>query len=145
VSLTVVGDVDSLIDELLACCPMIRSLWLVADCAGGGVHAARLYTWDLIAFADPLSLQRLRRSVKLHRADVRVRVVGEDNRLESAWGSDGRHGVLRASEWQVSNTGEGTYTESSALPAGVIGAEKRVRRKAICVWQGSNALTGPGS
>ena len=122
---------------------MIRSLWLVADCAGEGRHGTRLYTWDLIAFADPLSLHRLRRSVKLHRADVRVRVLGDGNRLESAWGSEGRHGVLSASDWHESNPGEGTYLESSAPPHGSDGAGRR--RKALCVWQGIDALKGPGS
>src|SRR5438105_4730750 len=108
-----VGDIDSFIDEVLACCPMIRSIWLVADCANGSVHAVRLYTWDLIAFADPLSLERLRRTVRLHRGDVRLRVMGEGNRLERAWGGEGRPDVLRASDWDESNPGEGYYVERS--------------------------------
>src|SRR5919201_2415504 len=73
VSAPLVGDIDSFIDEVLACCPMIRSIWLVADCASGSVHAVRLYTWDLIAVADPLTLARLRRTARLHRGDVRLR------------------------------------------------------------------------
>jgi hypothetical protein len=139
VSAPLVGDIDSFIDEVLACCPMIRSIWLVADCASGSVHAVRLYTWDLIAVADPLTLARL------HRGDVRLRVMGEGNRLERAWGNDGRHDVLRASDWDESNPGEGYYTERSLPLAGLFGSEKRMRRKAVCVWQGIDALRGPGS
>lgn len=144
-SAPLVGDIDSFIDEVLACCPMIRSIWLVADCANGAVHAVRLYTWDLIAFADPLSLERLKRTARLHRGDVRLRVMGDGNRLERAWGNDGRQDVLRASDWDESNPGEGYYTERSMPLAGLFGTEKRLRRKAVCVWQGIDALQGPGS
>jgi hypothetical protein len=124
---------------------MIRSIWLVADSAHAGPHAVRLYTWDLIAFADPLTLHRLRKAVGLHRRDVRLRVLGEGNRLESAWGSEGRPGALLASEWQASSPGEGTYTESDAPTERLRGAAHRTRRKAICVWQGIDPLKGPGS
>lgn len=138
-----VGDINAFIDEVLACCPLIRAIWLVGDSADGPRHAIRLYSWDLIAFADPLALHRLRKTVKLHRSDVRLRVLGDGNRLENAWGGEHRDGVLRASDWEPSSPGEGYYTESPAQMAGREG--KHTRRKAICVWQGIDPLKGPGS
>ena len=144
-SAALVSEIDAFIAELLACCPMIRSIWLVADSANAGPHALRLYTWDLIAFADPLTLHRLRKAVRLHRRDVRLRVLGDGNRLENAWGSEGRHAVLLASDWQPSSPGEGFYMESDAPTEKLRGADHRTRRKAICVWQGIDPLKGPGS
>ena len=112
---------------------MVRSIWLVADCLNGGAHQARLYTWDLLAFADPVSLHRLRKAVKPLRADVRLRVIVEANRLQSPWDNRARPGEVVASDWRECNPGEGYYTESSR------------RRKAVCLWQGIAPLTPPGS
>ena len=124
---------------------MIRSLWLVADCANAGPNAARLYLWDLIAVADPLTLERLRRAVSLQRVNVRLRVISDGNRLESTWQRDGWDDIRLASEWQPSSPGEGYYTESSAPLGGLVGTERRTRRKAICLWQGIDPLRAPGS
>lgn len=138
-----IADVRPFIDEVLACCPMIRAVWLVADEPGGDRDAARLHTWDLIALADPLTLHRLRRAVRLHRNDVRLRVLSDGNRLEAVWGS--RHAVRIASDWQPLTQGEGYYTESAAAAGPLQAAGGGTRRKAICVWQGIDAMKGPGS
>jgi hypothetical protein len=145
VSAALVSEIDPFIAELLACCPMIRSIWLVADSVNAGPHAVRPYTWDLIAFADPLTLQRLRRTVKLQRRDVRLRVLDDANRLEAVWAGGGPHALLLASDWEPSSPGEGYYTESHAPAERLQGADRRTRRKAICVWQGIDPLKGPGS
>lgn len=128
---------------MLACCPLIQAIWLVGDSADGPRHAIRLYTWDLIACADPLTLQRLRKTVKLHRSDVRLRVMSEENHLDNAWG--GEFGAVPvASHWEPSSPGQGHYIEW--LPAGEPGAgDQRKRRKAVCMWQGIAPLRGPGS
>jgi hypothetical protein len=138
-------DIDAFIDEVLACCPMIRSLWLVADCTNDGARAARVYVWDVIAVADPLSLARLRRAGRLQRAGVRLRVMGDGNRLESTWERHGSDDIRVASDWQQSHPGEGCYVESSAPMGGLIGTESRTLRKAICLWQGIDPLRAPGS
>lgn len=141
-SLAEARDIDSFIDDLLVSCPLIRSIWLVADCADGRVHAARLYTWDVVAFADLLSLHRLRKARKLLRRDVRLRVIGAGNRLDSTWTQDdGGPGEAFASDWQGSNPGDGYFIESSGTGEAV----KRTRRRAICVWHGIDPLRGPGS
>jgi hypothetical protein len=127
------ADVDSFVDEILACCPMVRSIWLVADCLNAGPHHARLYTWDLLAFADHLSLHRLRKTLKPLRTDVRLRIIVAANRLESPWEKRARAGEVLASDWRECSPGEGYYTESSK------------RRKAVCLWQGIDPLTPPGS
>jgi hypothetical protein len=127
------GDVDSFVDQILLCCPMVRSIWLLADCLNGGPHQARFYMWDLLAFADPLSLHRLRKALKPVRTDVRLRVIVGANRLESPWESRAGSGEVLASDWRECNPGEGYYTESSR------------RRKAVCLWQGIDPLTPPGS
>ena len=43
---------------------------------------------EVLACADPLTLQRPRKTVKLHRSDVRLRVMSDDNRLDNAWGGE---------------------------------------------------------
>lgn len=144
-SASLATDIDAFVAELLARCPMIRSIWLVADSANAGSPVARPYTWDMIAFADPMTLHRLRRAVSLHRRDVRLRVLGEGNRLEHAWGGTGRDAVLLAADWQPSSPGEGHYTECDAPTEKLRGADHRTRRKATCVWQGIDPLRGPGS
>lgn len=131
-SVWLAGSIEAFVDEVLACCPMIHSIWLVADAPGRRLDR---YTWDLIAFADTLTLYRLRKTVKLHRSDVRLRVLGSDQRLEAAWGSDGPLGVRFASDWEPSSAAEGYYLESP-------GSE---RRKATCIWRGIDPIKGPGS
>ena len=129
---------------MLACCPLIEAIWLVGDSADGPRHALRLYTWDLIACADPLTLQRLRKAVKLHRSDVRLRVMGDENHLDHAWGAEPGVAVAVASQWQPSSPGQGHYIE--CLPASEPGGGgERKRRKAVCMWQGVAPLRGPGS
>lgn len=128
---------------MLACCPLIKAIWLVGDSAEGPRHAIRLYTWDLIARADGFTLQRLRKSVKLHRSDVRLRVMSEENRLDNAWGEFGASAPV-ASHWEPMGPEQGYYTE--CLPASAPGtSDQRRRRKAVCMWQGIDPLRGPGS
>lgn len=109
-------DIEPFVQELLAICPMIRSLWLVAALPER-VAAVVPYTWDLVALADSLTLHRLRRTVKLHRADVRLRVLTHE-RLENAWGGTEVHGAPLAQDW---------------------------RRTAVCLWQGVEPMRGPHS
>lgn len=129
---------------MLACCPLIKAIWLVGDSPDRPRHAIRLYTWDLIASADPLALQRLRKSVKLHRSDVRLRVMSDDNRLDNAWGGEFGARVPVASQWEPLSAEEGYYVEClpSREPGG---SDQRKRRKAICMWQRIDPPRGPGS
>jgi len=135
-------DLDLIIDGLRASCPTIRSIWLVVDCADVSVHAARLYTWDLIAFAEPLSLHRLRRAHSVRRRDIRLRVLGAGKRLQrTSAQEDSEPGEAVASDWQECNPGEGYYVESSGSGK----ALKRTRRRAICLWPGTDSAGGPGA
>jgi hypothetical protein len=83
--------------------------------------------------------------LKPARGDVRLRVISDGNRLESPWQGPRRDGVLLASERKECDPGEGYYTESSAPLGAILGAVKRTRRKAVCLWQGIDPLTAPGS
>ena len=139
------GDAETMgafIDQLLESCPLIRSIWLVSDAVSERRWPARRYTWDLVAFADPFTLQRLRRKVRLHRTDVRLRVLDGGNRLEPAWGNS-RDGVCVASDWLAQGPRDGHYTESAAAAPGSL--RDCARRRATCVWQGIDPLKGPGS
>ena len=140
-----VDDMEAFINEVLGCCPLIRAIWLVSDPVVEKRTPPGHFTWDLIALADGFTLQRLRKTVKLHRSDVRLRVLSVGNRLEQAWGGDHPGGVPMACDWVESRPGEGFYTESTA-PRWEPGAERqRARRKALCVFQGIDPLKGPGS
>ncbi|HEY5899765.1 MAG TPA: hypothetical protein VIV54_19520 [Burkholderiales bacterium] len=141
----VVEDLNPFIEDVLACCPMIRSIWLVDDAAKERLDIARLYTWDLVAFADPLTLHRLRKAPRLHRGDVRLRVLLDGHRLESVWESDARVSALFASDWEQSKPGEGFYTESSTSSGLPLGGRAGKRRRAVCLWHGIDPMKGPGS
>lgn len=138
-------NLDPFIEDVLACCPMIRSIWLLDDAAKERLDVARVYTWDLLAFADPLTLHRLRKASRLHRGDVRLRVLLDGRRLESVWENDARASALFASDWEQSKPGEGFYTESSTSSGLPLGGCAGRRRRAVCLWHGIDPMKGPGS
>ncbi|HEX2567680.1 MAG TPA: hypothetical protein VHL85_12535, partial [Burkholderiales bacterium] len=80
-------DLCAFLGQALERCASIESVWLIGARAGGAVRAcAGLVEWDLLAFADLRALYLLRRSVPMHRQDVRLRVVTDGQRFENAWG-----------------------------------------------------------
>jgi hypothetical protein len=122
--------------ELQACCPALRSVWVIGErAAAATLGHADADTWDLIAFADAPSLQRLRGAQHLHRSDVRLRVVTDGDRFGLAWGDAPAAGALSQWEWVQVNEREAFYSEahwSEPVEAALVA---RTRYKARCLWQ----------
>ena len=87
----------------------------------------------LLAFADPATLARLRRSQYLHRPDVEFLVVVDGDTFASAWGPGNLAGSLARWAWRQTSAREAYYDESRW--SGNDGAVMRVRRKAFLIWE----------
>jgi hypothetical protein len=87
----------------------------------------------LLAFADPTTLARLRRSQYLHCSDVEFLVVVDGDAFASAWGPGNLSGSLARWGWRQTSAREAYYDESRW--SGNDGAVMRVRRKAFLIWE----------
>lgn len=87
----------------------------------------------LLAFAEPTTLARLRRSQYLHCSDVEFLVVVDGDAFASAWGPGNLSGSLARWGWRQTSAREAYYDESRW--SGNDGAVMRVRRKAFLIWE----------
>ena len=110
----------------------IRAVWSV----GHAEDAAEPERCELVVFADQSTLQSLRKSAPLHRADVDLVVVVDGDRFESAWGERRISGSLARWAWRQVSPELAYYDESRwAERAGEDGNVVRVRMKATLLWQ----------
>jgi hypothetical protein len=98
----------------------------------GDQPAPTAVQYELLAFADKATLQRLRRSENLQRADVEFLVVIDGDVFESAWGPRKLSGSLARWAWRQISPHEAYYDEARWAQAGSV---VRVRRKALLLWQ----------
>jgi hypothetical protein len=135
-------DIAGFVGAVVSCCPGLQAIWRVGQAASGAATSYSSFTWDLIAFGDAAQLQRLQGAVHLHRSDVRIRVVTDGNRFESAWGA-GRRGSLDGWEWMRTAPGEAFYSDFRT------GAEdrQRLRYRAVRLWHAieTRGLASEGS
>jgi hypothetical protein len=125
--------VAGLISRVIATCLEIRSVWLVDLAPDESEGEPRHY--QLLAFADAPTLQRLRKLEDLHRSDVHFLVLTDGDAFETAWGPTTLSGSLGRWAWREAAPGEAYYSRSSwtRLSADV-GQVSRVRRKALLAW-----------
>lgn len=110
----------------------IRAVWSV----GHAEAAAEPERCELVVFADQSTLQSLRKSAPLHRADVDLVVVVDGDRFESAWGERRISGSLARWAWRQVSPELAYYDESRwAEREGDDGSVVRVRMKATLLWQ----------
>jgi predicted nucleotidyltransferase len=128
-------EISIFVERVLECCPTIRSVWVIGARANGNASS----DWDLVAFADAATLQRLRKAAILHRADVHFHVVTDGDRFEIAWGRMLSFDSLLQCGWRQSTDSEAYYNEAKWSGRSHQGQVKRTRRKAIRVWQSSAA------
>jgi hypothetical protein len=109
----------------------IQAIWSVghspkSDARPGGVA-------ELLVFADPRTLERLRKCDELQEAGVSVLVVTDGDSMEAAWGTKRLSASLSRWSWREVAPGEAYYDESrwAGDPASVV----RVRRKAYLLWR----------
>ena len=89
------------LDQLAETCPDIRSVWMIGERADDeALGACSPFGWDLLAFADAVTLDRLREATDLHRSDIRLRVVVDGDRFEPAWGDATLAGSLADWRWR---------------------------------------------
>jgi hypothetical protein len=113
------------LDQLAEHCPDIRSVWVIgARTEDEVLGTCSPFGWDLLAFADPETLQQLRAATDLHRGDVRLRVVTDGNRFEPAWGDDALAGSLSGWSWKRVSEREASYSPEGLEPL-------RPRRRAV--------------
>jgi hypothetical protein len=127
-------EISGFLSSVLDCCLDIRGIWLMGQDDKAGAAVAR---WQLLAFADHATLQRLRKAHDLHRPDIEVLVVTDGERCENAWGECHLAGSLVRWGWREVSEGEAFYNESR-WGDNNDGAVVRVRRKALVVWQSTD-------
>lgn len=121
---------STLVSRLLSSCLDISALWSIGHPALQ--EPDPLDHGDaLLAFADPATLERLRRADALHRADVQLFVVVDGERFESAWGTQRLSGSLARWAWRQSSEFEAYYEEARWADAGRV---MRVRKRALRLW-----------
>lgn len=117
-------------------CPSIRSVWRIGYNAKTDLlDAVRPRDCELVAFADDSTLQRLREAQSLHRHDVRLLVVTDGNRFESAWGDAPGAGSMLQWSWRQVNENAAYYFELRWRGPLADAAFERIRRRASCVWR----------
>ena len=115
----------------------IRAVWSVGHADG----AAAPPRCELLVFADEPTLQSLRKSARLHRADIDLMVVFDGDRFENAWGERRVSGSLARWAWRQVSPELAYYDESKwAERGGEGGSVVRVRRKAILIWQAQRVI-----
>jgi hypothetical protein len=130
---TASAELSIFVSRVLACCLDIRAVWSVghADLALARPDSAGA----LLAFADRATLQALRRSDYLHRADVELLVVFDGNQFENAWGPRRLSGSLARWAWRPVTDQLAYYDESRWADRERDGGVVRVRRKAVLIWR----------
>ena len=123
-------ETGTIVDDILGCGLLIRSIWRLGELANGELGGRPPYAWDLMAFGDPMTLERLRRAEQLHRPDVRIRVVTDGDRFAVAWGGEGASGSLAQCEWRESGPTQAFYTSTVSGVEGV----RRARCRAVRLW-----------
>ena len=124
------ADIKRFVSSVAVGCPEISSVWAMDH--AGDQPAPTAVQYELLAFADKATLQRLRRSENLQRADVEFLVVIDGDVFESAWGPRKLSGSLARWAWRQISPHEAYYDEARWAQAGSV---VRVRRKALLLWQ----------
>lgn len=106
----------------------VRAVWML-DCATARDASAG---HELLVFADPAGLQRLRACDDLRDAGVEMLVVVDGDAFESAWGS--ASGSLGRWAWRQVSPEIAYFDESRWAGRDIPGGVVRVRRKAALIW-----------
>ena len=127
------AELSAFVSRILARCLDISAVWSVghSDLAITAPDSPS----ELLAFADGPTLQMLRRSDYLHRADVELLVVFDGNQFENAWGPRRLSGSLARWAWRPVTDRLAYYDESRWADHERDGGVVRVRRKAVLIWR----------
>jgi len=129
------GSVDGsqFVQRLLKSCLDLRSLWLLGDAAAAPEREAPALPWEMIGFADERTLSQLRYAEGLHRPDVRLFIVTDNDRFESAWGQPAS-GRLALWEWRLAGANDAFFSQAQWQGSPQERSVERVRRRAVRIW-----------
>lgn len=139
VTTPVPAELSRFVSSVLVHCPDIRAVWWSGDSDTAADLLPRLHR--LVILADTPTLEILRKSERLHRADVQALVVFDGNQFQDAWGPDRAAGSLARWAWRQDEPHVAYYSEAKwAHGNRAAGVVVRIRRKAVLVWRsaGSN-------
>jgi len=129
----VTPELSRFVSSLLVHCVDIRAVWSTAPAESAFEAPPDLH--ELLIFADVRTLNLLRRSASLHRADVRALVVFDGEQFENAWGAWRQSGSLARCAWRQVGPDVAYYDESRWTGRSSEGATlERIRRKALLLW-----------
>lgn len=133
-------ELSAFLSRLLMRSLEIRAVWSIGD-ADEAARTSAPPRYELLVFADRPTLDNLRKSDHLHRADVELLVVIDGDRFENAWGQRRLSGSLARWAWRPVSANLAYYDESKwAEHEGNGGAVVRVRRKAVLIWEAQLAI-----
>lgn len=139
------NDLSLFLGQVLAQCASITSVWLLGTRDGSDLRrCAEAFDWDLLAFADLRALQRLRRSTHLHREDVHFRVVTDGTHIKIAWGTLQDSGSLLGWSWRRADGMDAYYDEAAWAEPMENGIVRRIRRRALRLWEKPAAMSDIG-
>jgi hypothetical protein len=130
------AELSDFVSRVLTRCLDIRAVWSVGHEEAAAAHGRH----ELLVFADKPTLQSLRKSGHLHRADVDLLVVVDGDQFENAWGQRRLSGSLARWAWRQVSPELAYYDESKWAERERDGAVVRVRRKAVLLWQSQLAI-----
>ena len=143
-STSTISAIAQFLAELQAYCPGLTSVWMLgARAVGTAAHGPAPAIWDLLAFADTLSLQRLRDARHLHRPDVRLRIVTDGDRFDLAWGEPCAAGSLSQWDWAQANDREAFYSQARWAEPAHARLVERTRYRALCLWKSNETMKEP--
>lgn len=133
------AELSRFVSSILVHCLDIREVWWSDATADLLPRPDRL-----VIFADTPTLAILRKSDRLHRADVQALVVFDGDQFHDAWGPDRAPGSLARWAWRQDEPDVAYYNEAKwahgDCAAGIV---VRIRRKALLVWRSARAHGNP--
>jgi hypothetical protein len=129
------AELSRIVSSMLAHCLDIRAVWW------SPAAAELLPRHDrLVIFADTPTLAILRKSDRLHRADVQALVVFDGDQFHDAWGPDRTPGSLARWAWRQDEPDVAYYSEAKWADGNrAAGVVVRIRRKALLIWRSAGA------
>lgn len=142
VTTPVPAEISRFVSRVLVHCLDIRMVWWSGDAHAAADPLPRLDR--LVIFADTPTLHILRKSDRLHRADVQALVVFDGDQFQDAWGPDRTPGSLARWAWRQDEPDVAYYSEAKwAQGDRTAGIVVRVRKKALLVWRSARAAGNP--
>lgn len=141
VTTPVPAELSRFVSSVLVHCPDIRAVWWSGDAHTAADPLPRLHR--LVILADTPTLNVLRNSERLHRADVQALVVFDGDQFQDAWGPERAAGSLARWAWRQDEPDVAYYSEAKwAHGNRAAGIVARIRRKAFLVWRSARADGG---